>query len=354
VVVSLLRPTILLPPKFEEMGLDDQQRLSPDDEALLRLCLLHELAHARRNDPAFQLIGSLAQAFWFFLPQLWWIRAQLRLDQEFVADHVASVAYGTSYQYAASLLDLAASGTPSPAIERQDAPPVENPTGNRGSAVSSAGESASCLGQRLLMLLHCPYRLEPKAPTGWLWGLRFAGLAGTLMLANVSVTPPGFGFAPSHHSAPSIDGIFLSGMNRFRVSELIIDPNQHAETARSDSYVVPFRLPEHYSMTLDVLATEERLSHIRLMNLPLGPTEVWSDHSSSLNPRLASHLGGPGKAERELWHRIRIERNDRGMSLSVDQHALPCPAKPTNELLRVEPSVGQPVELRNLIVTPTS
>ena len=98
VLVGLLRTTILIPSSYEE----------PEASAeFLKLSLLHELAHAEQSDPWFGTIASLAQSVWFFLPHVWWLRSQLMIDQEFMADHAASLRYGTSKGYAASLLSLA-------------------------------------------------------------------------------------------------------------------------------------------------------------------------------------------------------------------------------------------------------
>ena len=85
VVVGVLRPTILIPPSYDE----------PDTDAeLLRLSLLHEIAHAEQSDPWFGTVASLAQTVWFFLPQIWWLRSRLLIDQEFLADRSAALRYG--------------------------------------------------------------------------------------------------------------------------------------------------------------------------------------------------------------------------------------------------------------------
>ena len=100
VVVGLFRPTILIPLAFDE---------PEGDPELLRLSLLHEMAHAEQWDPWFGTIAGLAQIVWFFLPQTWWLRSQLLIDQEFMADRFAAIRYGTSSGYAASLVSLAES-----------------------------------------------------------------------------------------------------------------------------------------------------------------------------------------------------------------------------------------------------
>ena len=98
VLVGLRRTTILIPASYEEPEASIE---------VCRLSLLHELAHAAESDAGFGTIASLAHSVWFFLPHIWWMRSQLMMDQEFIADHTASQRYGAPQDYAASLLSLA-------------------------------------------------------------------------------------------------------------------------------------------------------------------------------------------------------------------------------------------------------
>jgi BlaR1 peptidase M56 len=174
VVVGLFRPTILLPPVLDE----------PDgDPELLRLSLLHEIAHAEQRDPWFGAIASLAQTVWFFLPQIWWLRSQLMIDQEFLADRSAAIRYGTSSGYAASLLSLAG---PRPGIASV-VRPAEIGT---SSAIGGKSEVHSPLSQRVLMLLYCPFRFEPYAPRSWSWTLRITLVLATLITACLCIRWP--------------------------------------------------------------------------------------------------------------------------------------------------------------------
>ena len=134
--MGLLRPAILIPP-----GLDQ-----PESAERLRLSLLHELAHAESLDHRFGPVANLAQAIWFFLPPVWWIRDQMKLDQEFLADRGAVDHFGTSGGYASSLVDLASSALPA---SGGAAPAPDAPVGGPG--------VASALFQRVLMLLKCPF-----------------------------------------------------------------------------------------------------------------------------------------------------------------------------------------------------
>ncbi len=91
-------PTILIPEPLD---------LPSDDPEPLRLSFLHELAHIARSDHWFGTVASLAQTVWFLLPHTWWLRSQLLIDQEFLADCSAASRYGTSSGYASSLLSMA-------------------------------------------------------------------------------------------------------------------------------------------------------------------------------------------------------------------------------------------------------
>ena len=80
-MTGLFRPTILIPEALDG---------ALDDPEPLRLSLLHEIAHAERSDHWFGTAASMAQTVWFFLPQVWWLRRQLLIDQEFLADRSAA------------------------------------------------------------------------------------------------------------------------------------------------------------------------------------------------------------------------------------------------------------------------
>ena len=162
VLVGMFRPTIVIPSGMEE----------PEWDEALRLGLLHELVHAERRDPGFALLGSLAGACWFFLPMLWWIRAQMRLDQEFLADRAASEQYGPFGTYAASLVTLADSRTSASPSERNGSSEVLRKTP---------------LMLRVLMLVRCPFGVE-MAPPLW-WRGMLSGLVGlaTLLVSGLSL-----------------------------------------------------------------------------------------------------------------------------------------------------------------------
>ena len=99
VVFGLFRTWILIPSAYDQETLDRES---------LRIILLHELAHAAQGDIFFSVAASLAQSLWFFLPFLWWLRAQLQIDHEFLADHKVVKLTGSPAGYATRLVTLAA------------------------------------------------------------------------------------------------------------------------------------------------------------------------------------------------------------------------------------------------------
>jgi beta-lactamase regulating signal transducer with metallopeptidase domain len=142
---GLWRPTVLLPEALCE------------DPAPLRWVFAHELTHLERHDPWTCLLFGLGQVVYFYLPWFWWVRRQVGLCQEFVAD--AAVAHGEEApeEYAQFLLGL----TRAPAV----------PAG-----ASSVAGRPSDLGRRIRMLLQAPSAPERRCPWLWSWTAA-AGLA---------------------------------------------------------------------------------------------------------------------------------------------------------------------------------
>jgi beta-lactamase regulating signal transducer with metallopeptidase domain len=147
---GLTRPTVVVPASMAQMG----------DIAQLRWVFAHELTHLRRRDACSCLLFGLGQGLYFFWPWFWWLRRQVRLCQEFIADAAAVRWAGPAEDYAAFLLSM----TTAPAV------PV--------SATGVMGNSSD-LFRRVTMLLHTPKRMERKCP--WRWTLAAAG--GLLALA---------------------------------------------------------------------------------------------------------------------------------------------------------------------------
>lgn len=95
-LVGFFHPSILLPPDYLE------------DEAGLRLVLIHELAHQIRHDTAWNFLCRLARATIFFNPLVWRLTRRLEESGDEVADDFV-VEYGHDPQtYATRLVKSAA------------------------------------------------------------------------------------------------------------------------------------------------------------------------------------------------------------------------------------------------------
>jgi beta-lactamase regulating signal transducer with metallopeptidase domain len=101
-LMGVLRPVILLP---EQTG-----------DAPSREILVHELAHLIRRDPAWNALGRLGTALWFFQPLMWLLVRRMVVAAEEVCDdyvlHLGSDRPG----YARQLVDIAQQYCPAPAI----------------------------------------------------------------------------------------------------------------------------------------------------------------------------------------------------------------------------------------------
>ena len=75
-----LRPVIVLPTALCNGG-DSQE---------LRFCLAHEWSHIERRDARAWNLAAVAGFVLFYQPMYWWLRRQLRLCQDYLADDRAS------------------------------------------------------------------------------------------------------------------------------------------------------------------------------------------------------------------------------------------------------------------------
>jgi hypothetical protein len=335
VLVAIRRMTILIPPSLDQ---DDPEQ---PDRSPLRLSLLHELAHAGQSDPLFTLVGNLAQGFWYGLPQVWWIQAKLRVDQEFLADQGAARSYGTAPAYAQSLLELA-SGRVAPPAPAASAGPEKSPE-RLNPAGLDLGESPSTLAQRLLMLLRCPYPLEWQAPRRFVRLTRLAGAIAAIAVASIYVRVPVSGDAIPAVTLPSTNPAPRS----FRISHLIVAPIVNTIPGRSLPYIVPAPLAEQFEVNVDLWSSRSLLSQTRIMGHPLAPPVP----SPPFLP--GTPTGDPASltSDIESWHTVRFRRDAQGSHLWVDSVPLPTVDEPDSDRLTIEPPAEHQVELRNLIVT---
>jgi len=305
VLLGGLRPTILIPSELD----------GSDAVEALRLSLLHELAHAESLDHWFAPLAALARSFWFFLPPVRWISDQMKLDQEFLADRRAVDHFGTSGGYASSLVALA-----SP-IRLAGDPEAST----RSQTVSSFQEGglASSLFQRVMMLLSCPFAIEGRTPLWWRWSTA-ATIAGVTLAASCLTLRGLAGWSSSRPSAS------LQAARSFRLPHLAIGQREHDD----QPFDLRFRLPDHFTMTFEVMAEPAELSEIEMLGHKLGePREL-----------------DPGRSAYRLWHRVKIIRASGHEQVEVDGQSRPAGSGPSRPAtwLTIQTPAGRTTRLRDL------
>ncbi|MES2793083.1 MAG: carboxypeptidase regulatory-like domain-containing protein [Planctomycetota bacterium] len=96
VAVGIFWPAVVLPHWLSET-------LTPEQ---LRPILAHELAHVRRQDAELRWVAALFQIVFYYQPCYWWLRRELRLCQEFLADADATGCARSATEYAEQLVAL--------------------------------------------------------------------------------------------------------------------------------------------------------------------------------------------------------------------------------------------------------
>jgi len=94
--LGVLRPIVILPRQAREWP-----------EQLKRIVLLHELAHVKRRDVAFQSLGRLACALYWFHPLAWFGIRQLRRERELACDDLVVHCGERATEYAEALVSVA-------------------------------------------------------------------------------------------------------------------------------------------------------------------------------------------------------------------------------------------------------
>jgi protocatechuate 3,4-dioxygenase beta subunit len=134
------RPIIVLPGALCRGG---------DDKAL-RYCLAHEWAHIEGRDIWSWHLATLAQVLFFYQPLFWWLRRQLRLCQDYLADARAAAEAAVAEDYAEYLVGLA-----------------RRRLGNPVPAALGIGDRRSNLYRRIIMLVNTRQPLERRCRPLW-------------------------------------------------------------------------------------------------------------------------------------------------------------------------------------------
>ncbi|MBL8819982.1 MAG: M56 family metallopeptidase [Planctomyces sp.] len=94
--LGVMRPAIVLPRQAREWS-----------DRLKRTVLLHELAHVRRRDVAYQWFGRLTCALYWFHPLAWWGLRRLRQEREQACDDLVIHCGERATEYAEDLVVVA-------------------------------------------------------------------------------------------------------------------------------------------------------------------------------------------------------------------------------------------------------
>ena len=322
-LAGLVHPCILIPCEFDQSEFDRES---------LRIILTHELVHAAQGDSRSSAGASLARSLWFFVPFLWWLRVQMRTDQEFLADRRTARIAGSPTGYATRLVSLAA-----PETRSRFRRPIIDSVSMLSGHWRTGGFKTQLL-QRVVMLLHCPFEIELRPPRMWSLSasLLLGGLATVCSTIDVSATgTDGAGTA----TVP-----VRTGQLRFRVASFVAAPQVVSRTGRSTPYVLPLSLPTRWELNVEIQATLPALRRLRIAGIMLDPGAEAS-LASAENHGMAS--SSPS------WHRIQIRHDQRQTVVEIDGDSIPLRPDhdPFAEWLTIEPAPDETAVLRNLILT---
>lgn len=172
---GLRRPVILLP-----VG----QAFQPDarSDARLRYGLAHEWSHIERGDLLRWHLATLVQFLFFWQPLFWWLRRQLRLSQDYLADALAARQANEAEDYAAYLVAVA---------KRSLGVPLAGALG--------IGDRRSNLYRRILMLLNTREPLQRRCLGAWNLTAIAAAVA---LIGAISVVRLDAGDTPKDDKSP--------------------------------------------------------------------------------------------------------------------------------------------------------
>lgn len=160
VAFGVWRPVIVLP----------ASACDPAEREALRYGLAHEWSHVERGDVRRWYVVAFAQLFLFYQPAFWWLRRQLRLGQDYLADARAAGLADEPTDYAAYLVALA-----------------RRRLGVPGFALGIAGRRSN-LTWRVHMLLLNRTPLSRRCRIAWSCGAALVALGLVAGLAAVRVT----------------------------------------------------------------------------------------------------------------------------------------------------------------------
>ncbi len=195
------RPVVVLPSAL----------CAQSDSQELRFCLAHEWSHIERRDARAWNLAALAGFVLCYQPLFWWLRRQLRLCQDYLADDRAA-ALASAEDYAMYLVRLAQtrpSVSPLPAL--------------------GVSDRRSNLYRRITMLVQDHEPLEHRCRTLWSWAA-FGSAAVVIVVAaglRLDAAAPSAGQVPAQEAKAAQDAAKSAG-----------DPKQPGETLNYTGTVV--------------------------------------------------------------------------------------------------------------------
>jgi beta-lactamase regulating signal transducer with metallopeptidase domain len=151
------RAVIVLPSTFFEQA----------DPRHLRWALAHEWAHVRSRDALSWCLAGLARTVFFYQPLIWWLRRQLRLAQDYLADAHAVSQAPCPEDYAEFLTACAGAHI----------------HGVADVALGIGGRTSE-LYRRIVMLVEPRRPLETRCPLVW----QLTTVSGVFLLVTVTAT----------------------------------------------------------------------------------------------------------------------------------------------------------------------
>jgi protein involved in polysaccharide export with SLBB domain len=248
------------------------------DPRTLRWALAHEWSHVERGDLTTWTASGIVRWFYFYQPLVWWLRGQLQLWQDFIADAAAASAGGMPEDYAEFLT----------------ASSLTRPTLAAGLGI---GGRISDLRRRVIMLVDRRRPLESKSPRRW-------NLIAVPIAALVIAVTAGVGPRDDRPDAPQVEGphaIKLLAANESKDIQAKKSEEPAAPTPNAARKIVPGDV-----LTIDVMDNLDSLEDLGLHGLRLllhpGMTAaVDSEGRLSLGSRYGSiDVGGRSLREAEL------------------------------------------------------
>jgi beta-lactamase regulating signal transducer with metallopeptidase domain len=304
-VVGLLRPTIVIPASLEG-----------DVSPALRFALAHELTHVRRHDSRWEFLAAWIQGLGFLLPPLGWLRAQMRIDQEYVADELVAASLKSRGDYAERLVAAVPSGG------RDRGSPPAQPIRAWPSARFRP------LAARVALLLQPQGRFQTRAP--WTWVTLTATAFGALILALSQYTV----LTATWHTEQSRASTLNQPPGELRVASLVISQRDHTAPAPA---CVPIlgNLPSSLDMSFSIPLGSLRKRHARLFGVTLWLPPGFDDSVS----------------ESELIP-VRIERDSGTLFVTIGtiRTAAPIPPNASPGTFIAEAVEPQLVTLQNILI----